>query len=192
MSRSSWPNRGHRIKHLVLHDEKPDVVPNPDPRGLPKLIMSLSEDEFKRITQLLSATPNLTPNEVRNMLLDEEKKRGGAAKGRKAPSEENGTQGRAEKLAGGGEVKAKPCNNCGKAGHRDDRCRLLHPDLSNQPPCSTCKKTGHGNDQCRKSHPERAPVWYRVWPLKQHNADTKGKGKEKAKASFLSKMVEQG
>ena len=177
MGKSSWPNRGHRIKHLILHDEKVDVVPNPDPRSLQKIVMSLSEEEFKRITQLLSATPNLTPNEFRNMLLDEEKKQAALAKELNARSEASGTQGKGDKY----------CNECKKHGHREDRCWLLHPDLSGKPLCSGCDNVGHGEDQCWKSHPERAPAWWKRNPLKQNTAEAKGKGKGKAKASCLSK-----
>ena len=193
MGKSSWPNRGHRIKHLVLHDEKEDVIPNPDPRSLQKIIMSLSESEFQRVTQLLSLTPNLTPNEVRNMLLDEEKKQATLAKRSNAPSEENGTQGEGGKVAGGGEREGRHCDNCKKDGHTEDGCWLLHPELPRKPPCSTCGKGGHGEAQCWRVNPKLAPAWIQKRLLKQNNADAKGKGKkEKAKVYCLSKMVGEG
>ena len=194
MGKSSWPNRGHRIKHLILHDEKIDVIPHPDPRNLQTLIMALSEEEFQRITQSLSLRPNLTPNEFRNMLLDEEKKQAAVAKGpdAHAPSEASGMQGKGYKLAGGGEGKGQYCNNCKKDGHREDRCWLLHPELPGKPPCSACGKVGHGEDGCWKCNPKFAPAWWKRNPLKQNTAEAKGKGRGKAKASCLLKMVEEG
>ena len=195
MGKSSWPNRGHRIKHLILRDEKVDVIPNPDKRSLQKIIMALSEAEFQRMTQMLSLTPNLTPNEVRNMLLDEEKKQAAVAKGpdAHAPFEESGMQGKGYKLAGEGEGEGRHCDNCKKDGHSEDKCRLLHPKPPGKAPCSGCGNVGHGEDQCWKSHPERAPAWWKRRPLKQNTAEAKGKGKkEKAKVCYLSKMVEEG
>ena len=158
------------------------MVPNPDKRTLQNLVMKLSEEEFKRITELLSKTPNLTPNEFRNMLLDEEAKQAALGIGPKARSQKSGT----DKVAGGGESKGKHCNNCKKAGHDEDKCGLLSPSR-----CSGCGKVGHGEDKCWKAHPELAPIWYRIWPLKQDNAETKEKRKDKkAKVFFL--RVEDG
>lgn len=167
---TNWPQRGHQLKHLIIHDENPDVTPNPDKRSLQQLIMSLSEDEFKRITQLLSKTPNLTPNEFRNFLLEEEGRQAALGMGPKARFQKSGT----DKVAGEGEGQGKHCNNCRKNGHSDDKCWLLSPSR-----CNACGKVGHGEDKCWKAHPELAPIWYRLWPLKQNKSEGQGKSKGK-------------
>ena len=177
---------------MILHDENVDVVPNPDPRTLQHLVMALSEEEFKRITELLSLTPNLTPNEFRNMLLDEEKKRAAVASGPNEPSMKLGTQGPRVGLAGGGEGKGQYCDNCKKEGHHEDQCWLLHPELSGKPPCSGCGKIGHEEAQCWRVSPKLAPAWLQKRLFKPNNAETKGKRKDKkANASCLSNMVEE-
>ena len=143
---------------------------------------------------MLSLTPNLTPNEVRNMLLDEEKKQAAVAKGpdAHAPFEESGMHGKGYKLAGGGEGEGRHCDNCKKDGHSEDKCRLLYPELSNKSACSACGKGGHGEDECWKLHPERVPAWWKRNPLKQNTAEAKGKDKGKAKVCCLSELVEKG
>lgn len=173
---------------MILHDEKPDVVPNPDRRSLQKLVMALSEEEFKRITEKLSLTPNLTPNEFRNMLLEEEAKQAALTKGQNASSED----GQGEDLAGGrGEAERKHCNNCNKSGHSEDRCWLLHPDLPTKPPCSACGKLGHGEDQCWRVNVKLASAWLQKRLLKQNDAEGKAKSKSN-KPQVCCLSVESG
>ena len=175
---------------MILRDEKPDVVPNPDPRKLSTLVMNLSEEEFKRITEKLSLTPNLTPNEFRNMLLDEEAAQAAAAKRPNTSSED----GQGAELAGGREEgERKHCNNCKKSGHSEDGCWLLHPELPTKPPCSACGKFGHGEDQCWRVNVKLAPAWLQKRLLKQDNAEEKSKSKgKKSKVCCHLKMADEG
>ena len=145
---------------------------------------------------MLSLTPNLTPNEVRNMLLDEEKKKkkqAAVTKGAEAPSNESSIQGEGGKVVGEGEGEGRHCDNCKKKGHSEDGCWLLHPEIPRKPPCSTCGKSGHGEAQCWIVNTKLAPAWLQKRLLKQNNTEANGKGKkEKAKVCCLSKMVEEG
>ena len=158
-----------------MHDkvELADVVPDEDPRSLHTLVMSLSEEKFQTVTHLLSLTPNLTPNEVRNFLLKEDREKAAVTKGPNTPTEKSGTQGQGDKLAGRREKKSKYCNKCKKHSHGEDRCWLLHPELSRKPRCGACGKVGHAEDQCWESHPELAPAWFQKQPLKLNNAEAK-------------------
>ena len=160
---------------MILHDEKPDVIPNPDPRSLQVLVMALSEEEFKRITKRLSLTPKLTPNEFRNMLLEEAAKQATVTKESNAASQDSVT----DEVAGGGGRKATYCNNCKKDDHSEDKCWLLQPELSRKPPCSACGNLGHGEDQCWRVNVKLAPAWLQKRLLKQDNAEEKGKSKGK-------------
>ena len=173
MTKSSCPVPGRRRKHLIMHDKKDeiaDVVPDEDPRSLHTLVMSLSEEKFQTVTHLLSLTPNLTPNEVRNFLLKEGREKAAVRKGPNAPTEESGTQGQGDKLAGRREREKKFCNNCKKYSHGEDRCWLLHPELSRKPRCGACGKVGHGEDGCWTLCPELAPTWYQK-QLKKENIE---------------------
>ena len=179
------------MKHLIIQDEKvepADEVPDPDPRNLHTLIMSLSEERFERARQMLSLTPNLTANEVRNFLLEEDRKQAAVTKGPDAPNEQSATQGQGDKLGG-----RYYCSKCKKHNHGEDRCWLLHPELSTKPPCGVCGKIGHGEDRCWEQNPALAPAWYQKASLKKNNAETKGKGRrKKVKVCCLTKMVEEG
>ena len=146
MTKSSCPVPGRRRKHLIMHDKKvelADVVPDEDPCSLHTLVMSLSEEKFQTVTHLLSLTPNLTPNEVRNFLLKEDREKAAVTKGPNAPTEESGMQGQGDKSAGRREREKKPR-------------------------CGACGKVGHGEDMCWKIFPELAPAWYQK-QLKKEN-----------------------
>ena len=172
MVKSSRSNQNRRLKHLLDKNiETVEVVPDPDPRSLHTLIMSLSEKRFQTITQLLSLTPKLEASEVRNILLEEERKQAAITKGPNASPEQSGKQGEEDKSAGREKRNGKYCTNCKKDGHDDDRCWLLHPELSTKPPCSACGKVGHGKDICWKSHPEIAPAWLQEQLLEQNKAE---------------------
>lgn len=84
MVESSRSIQDRRLKHLL--DEKIEiieVVPDPDSRSLHTLIMSLSEERFQTITQLLSLTLRLRASKVRNILLEKERKQAAVTKARK-------------------------------------------------------------------------------------------------------------
>lgn len=197
---SSRSIQDRRLKYLLNEKtETVEVVPDPDPRSLHALIMSLSEERFQTIKQLLSLTPKLEASEVRNILLEEERKQAAVTKGSKASSEQFGKQGEEDKSAGWGKRKGEYCTNCKKDGHDEDRCWLLHPELSTKPRCSACGKVGHGKDRCWKFHPELAPAWLQEQLLEQSKAENKGTGKGKGKGKgkkpkmcYSSKMVEEG
>ena len=177
MAEPSCPILGRHHKHLVAQDaeiEAADEVPDPDPRNLHTLIMSLSEETFHRVTQKFSETPNLTPNEMRNILLEEDRKHATVTKGPNAATEQSATQGQG-------------CNKCKNHNH------ILHPEISRMPRCGGCGKFGHGEDRCWQLHPELTPAWFHKKPLKQNNAGRHGKGKKKLmKVCCLSNMVEKG
>ena len=190
MAEPSCPILGRHHKHLIAQDaenEAADEVPDPDPRNLHTLIMSLSEEKFETVTQIFSRTPNLTPNEMRNILLEEDRKHSTVTKGPNAATEQSTTQGQEDKSGG------KHCNKCKKHSHGEDRCWLLHPELSRKPRCGWCGKVGHGEDMCWKLNPALAPATYQKPPPKQNNAEAIGKGRrKKVKVCCLSKMVEEG
>ena len=200
MVESSRSIQDRRLKHLLDKKiETIEVVPDPDPRSLHTLIMSLSEERFQTITQLLSLTPRLRASEVRNILLEEERKQAAVTNGPKAPSEQSGKQGEEDKSAGWGKRKGAYCTKCKKDGHDEDRCWLLHPELSTKPRCSACGKVGHGKDRCWKFHPELAPAWLQEQLIEQNKAKKEGKGKGKGKGNgkeptmcYSSKMVGEG
>ena len=184
------PILGRHLKHLIIQDEEVEAaaeVPDPDPRNLHTLIMSLSEESFEKVTQMLSLTPNLTPNEVRDFLLEEDRKQAAVTKGPGVPPEQSATQGQGDKFGG------KHCSKCKNHSHGEDICWLLHPELSRKPRCGACGKVGHGEDRCWELNPALAPAWYQKPPLKQNNAEVKGKGRrKKVKVCCLSTMVEEG
>ena len=196
MAESNRPILDRRLKHLIIHDaknESTDVVPDPDPRRLLTLVMSLSEEKFQAVTQMLSHTPRLTANEVRNILLKEERKQDTVMECPNAPSKQSGTQGQGDKSAGRGKRTGKYCYKCKKNGHDKDRCWFLYPELSRKPRCSACGKIGHGEDRCWGLHPELAPVLVQNQSVEHDSAEEKGKGKEKkdSKVYYSSKMVNQ-
>lgn len=179
MTETSCPILGRCLKPPIIQDETieaVDEVPDPDPRNLETLIMSLSEERFQTVKQMFSLTPNLTPNEMRNILLEEDRKQ----------AAQSATQGQGDKLGG------NYCNECKKHSHSEDRCWVLRPELSRKPRCGACGKVGHGEDRCWGLNPALAPPWYQKPPLK-NNAEAKGRGKwKKVKGCCLSKMVEEG
>lgn len=167
MAEPSCPILGRHHKHLVAQDaeiEAADEVPDPDPRNLHTLIMSLSEETFHRVTQKFSETPNLTPNEMRNILLEEDRKHATVKKGPNVATEQSATQGQGDELA-------------------DPR----------MPRCGACGKFGHGEDRCWQLHPELTPAWFQRQPLKQKKAKAKGREEgKKLKVCWLSQLVEEG
>ena len=191
MTQSNCPILGRHHGHLIAQDAKIEPAnepPDPDPRNLHTLIMSLSEERFQTVTQMLSLTPNLTPNEVRNMLLEEDRKHTAEIKGPNVPAEQSATQGQGEKSGG-----KNYCNKCKKHNHGEDSCWLLHPELSRKPRCGVCGKIGHGEDRCWELNPALAPALHQKPPLKQNNAEAKGKGRgKKVKVCCLLKIVEEG
>ena len=119
MAEASCPILGRHHKHLIAEDaeiEAEDEVPDPDPRNLHTLIMSLSEERFQRVTQMFSLTPNLTPNEMRNILLEEDRKQATVTKGPDVPTKQSATQGQGDKFGG------KQCSKCKMHSHGKFRC----------------------------------------------------------------------
>jgi hypothetical protein len=187
-TRSIQNRRIRRLKHLDEEYETAEWVPNPDPRNLLNLIMSLSEERFKEITQLLRLTPKVNGKILREWLLEEEAV---VTKDRDAHTEPSDKQGEGDQPAGFKKGKGQYCTGCKKHGHDEDTCPLLHPELSTKPRCTECGKVGHGKERCWKLHPELKAAWLQRVLEREGKVEEKGKGKGKGKGENKGKKTKE-
>ena len=106
-----------------------------DKRSLRTLIMQLSEEELKEMTERWSLRPNMNLKKIRRNLLDEERRRD--------------EQRRLRMVREYDDKKASESKDTYEPIARYD----------GQPKCSFCGKYGHMDEVCWALHPEHAPEW---------------------------------
>ena len=123
----------------------PAVIPRSDPtntthqhndqikrgtKSLEKLIMTLPEERFFEMTQIFKKTPNLSPAEMRSMLLEAEslRKQDEILESTRAHRAEMSSEVEKDITRG---LRAKAviiCRQCGKMGHHEKNCWFLQPE----------------------------------------------------------------
>jgi len=128
------------LDHVKVLEERIDATKvelTPDKRTILCLTMALPE-AYRYTTQVWALTPNITADQAKEMLLEEERTQDHNDVEKTALAARFGKQ---AKLTGHGKGEEGNCPTCGKPGHGNDKCWKLHPELVPERYASSSKST---------------------------------------------------